>query len=196
MPKWSPLVLALLAALVALALGLHTNIGGDDHWRAAARYTARAGFPFLIAAFSASALARLWPGDWTKALLRNRKWWGLSFAATHSVHLFALVHVLAHSPEPPNYLTLSPAFFAYGVLYAMALTSWPWAYKALGPWWKRLHKAGIYYLWLIFAVVYVLKAFEPGQRLIGVVFGAVALGAWGLRIAAWHKGRAKRAAAA
>ena len=158
MPKFWPVILAVLAGLAALAVGLHTHIrGGEEHWTYAARYTARVGFPFLIIAFSASALAQLRPNGVTRSLLGNRKWWGLSFATTHTFHLYALIHVVANAPEPPNYLVLSPAILAYVVLYAMVLTSWNWAYKALGKNWKRLHSFGIWYLWLIFAAVYVLN---------------------------------------
>lgn len=196
MPKWWPIALAAVVALTAIAVGLHTHIGGDDHWVAASRYTARVGFPFLIVTYSASSLARLWPQDWTKALLRNRKWWGLSFATTHTFHLYALLHVIYSGPTPPDYLTLSPAIAGYVLLYAMAVTSWPWAYKALGRWWKRLHTVGIHYLWLIFAAAYLLKVFEPEQRMVGIIFSAVAFGALGLRIAGWHKARAKRVAVA
>ncbi|MXO58768.1 hypothetical protein GRI89_04340 [Altererythrobacter salegens] len=193
MPKYWPTLLALLVGFAALVLGFHTHIGGEDHLHAASRFTARVGFPFLIIAYSASSLARLWPNDLTKALLRNRKWWGLGFATTHTVHLFALVHVLAAQAEPVNYLVLSPAIFAYVLLYAMALTSWKWAYKALGKWWKRLHTFGIHYLWLIYAAAYVLRIQDPGQRAIAIPFALTAFGALGLRIAAWRKGKARRA---
>lgn len=195
MPKWWPVGLAVVFALAALAVGLHTHIGGEDHWVAASRFTARVGFPFLILTYSASSLARLWPSDTTRSLLRNRKWWGLAFATTHTFHLYALVMFLRAQPQPPDYAALSPAILGYILLYAMALTSWPWAYKALGKWWKRLHRVGIHYVWLIFAAAYVLKAFDPEQRAAGVIFGAVAFSALGLRIAAWRKAKAKRAAA-
>jgi DMSO/TMAO reductase YedYZ heme-binding membrane subunit len=193
MPKWWPIGLALVVGLAALAVGLHTHIsGGDDHWMAASRYTARAGFPFLILTYSASSLARLWPSDLTKSLLRNRKWWGLAFATAHTIHLYALVNFLRAQPESPDYLSLSPAILAYVLLYAMVLTSWRGAYRALGKWWKRLHTLGIHYIWLIFAAAYVLKAFEPSQHFVGVGFATIAFAALGLRVAAWRKVRSRR----
>ncbi len=194
MPRYWPMILALVVALAAIAVGLHTHIGGEDHWRAAARYTARVGFPFFILTYSASSLARLWPNGATKSLLRNRKWWGLSFATTHTVHLYTWLHVITAPGAEVDWLYLSPAVLAYLVLYAMALTSWGWAYKAMGKGWKRLHSFGIHYLWLIFTGAYVLKVvFAHDQRHIAGLLAAVALGALGLRIAAWRKAKAKRA---
>ena len=192
MPRYWPAVLALIVGLAALAVGMHTNIGGGDHWTAAARYTARVGFPFLIITYSASSLVRLWPSDLTKALLRNRKWWGLSFATTHTVHLYALLHALAAAPEPPNYLVLSPAILAYVVLYAMALTSWKWAYRVLGKGWKRLHNFGIHYLWLIFALAYAAKIIAHEQLAVTIPFEIVAIAALCLRLAARKKGSTER----
>jgi DMSO/TMAO reductase YedYZ heme-binding membrane subunit len=195
MPREWPIFLAGLTGLAALYLGLHTHIGGgEDHWTYASRYTARVGFFFLILTYSASTLARLWPNDTTKSLLRNRKYWGLAFATTHTVHLYALIHVITAPDAEPDFLYLSPAILAYAILYAMALTSWNWAYKAMGKGWKRLHRFGIHYLWLIFAAAYILKAIAGEQRAVTSVLALIALGALGLRIAAWRKAKAKRAA--
>ncbi|HSG34162.1 MAG TPA: hypothetical protein VLA37_06470, partial [Sphingomonadaceae bacterium] len=178
-----------------LAVGLHTHIGGgDDHWTYASRYTARVGFFLFIVTYSASSLARLFPNPTTKSLLRNRKYWGLAFATSHTIHLYAWYHVVTAPDAEVDWLYLSPAILAYIVLYAMALTSWNWAYRSLGKWWNRLHSFGIHYLWLIFAGAYALKAaFAPGQQLAGAILLLVALGALGLRIAARRQGKPKRA---
>jgi DMSO/TMAO reductase YedYZ heme-binding membrane subunit len=191
--EW-PIFLAGLAGLAALYLGLHTHIGGgEDHWTYAARYTARVGFPFFIIAYSASSLARLWPNPTTKALLRDRKYWGLAFATTHTFHLYALIQVLQANPRPLP--VLLGGGFIYLVIYAMAATSFPWAYKALGKWWKRLHTLGIHLIWAVFVVAYGGKAFmRADQRIAGAILLVVALAALGLRIAAWRKAQAKRAA--
>lgn len=190
-----PILLAIIASLLALTLALRTEIGGADQWNAAARYTARFGFPFFILTYAASSLARLWPNATTRSLLRYRKWWGLAFATTHTFHLLAIVMVVRLMPEEPDWLYLTPAIVGYVLLYAMALTSWGWAYKAMGKGWKRLHSFGIHYLWAIFAAAYSLRILQEDQRIVGAIFAAVAFGALGLRIAAWRKKKAKRAAA-
>lgn len=194
MVKYWPTVLGLLAALAAVAFGLHSASDQPTQWLLAARYTARIGFFLLILTYSASSLVRLWPTDLTRSILRQRKYWGLGFAASHTVHLYALTKAVLLSSTPPSLATLIGGGFGYVVLYAMALTSFPWAYKALGKWWKRLHSFGIHYLWFVFAFSYFGRIFRPGYETTGIVFGSIALAALGLRIAAALKSRAKRAA--
>ena len=89
-----PLVLATIASFGAVALGLAVGDGIDQQWLLAARWTARVGFPVFILTYCAASLVRLWPNAMTRAMLRYRRQWGLGFALTHSVHLFALVTFL------------------------------------------------------------------------------------------------------
>jgi sulfoxide reductase heme-binding subunit YedZ len=86
----TPLLLGLIAGLLAVAAGLLA--GGDAAERAglAARWTARAGLPLFLIAFLASTFARRWPRPTTRALLRRRRQWGLGFALAHTIHLVAL----------------------------------------------------------------------------------------------------------
>lgn len=193
MPRYWPIILAALAGAAVLYAGLQTGANELESWNLAARWTARVGFPFLILAYIASSLVRLWPMALTRALLRERKWIGLAFATTHTFHLYALANVLLTLPEFPGVAGLVPGGLAYLLLYGMALTSFPWAYKALGKNWKCLHMAGIHVLWFSFAFAYAAKAlFQPDQRVAGVVLGTIALGALAIRIAAWLKGRTAR----
>ena len=186
MPKYWPVILAAFVAGVAILTGLKSAPAGIDGWTYAARYTARVGFPFLMIAFTASSIVKLWPNPATKSLMRRRKWWGLGFATSHTFHLFALVSVLRLSPEPPALPALLPGAFVYLVLYTMVLTSWRWAYRLLGKWWGRLHKFGIYLLWFAFTLAYALKVVGmPGEeRVVSLFLLAIALCGWGLRIAA------------
>jgi DMSO/TMAO reductase YedYZ heme-binding membrane subunit len=186
MPKYWPVILAAFVAGVAILTGLKSAPAGIEGWNFAARYTARVGFPFLMAAFTASSLVKLWPNPVTKSLMRRRKWWGLGFATSHSFHLFALLKVFSLTPNPPAVTALLPGAFVYLVLYAMVLTSWRWAYRALGKWWGRLHKFGIYLLWFAFTLAYALKVVGmPGEeRVVSLFLLAFALCGWGLRIAA------------
>jgi hypothetical protein len=100
----TPAVIGLVAlAAAGVAAFGYAEFGGwtADGAGAAARYTARFSFPIFIAAWSASALATLWPGGWRSVMLRRRRAIGLSFAAAHFVHFVALlIAVLVFAAQP------------------------------------------------------------------------------------------------
>ncbi len=64
-----------------------------DGVRMVIRFTARTSLVLFCLAFSAAALARLWPNASTRWLRRNRRYLGVSFAASHAIH---------SSPSPPS----------------------------------------------------------------------------------------------
>ncbi len=187
----APLFLAVLVSFGAVGLGILLGSDIIDQAHVAARWTARAGFPIFILTYSASSLARLWPNDTTKAMLRHRRQWGLGFAFAHTVHLVALVTFLKVSGEPPKLLTLVGGGAAYVLLYAMAVTSNDAAMRALGVWWKRLHRFGIHWLWFVFTFTYFGRIFDPGRMMQGLVLFPICLAALGLRLWAWAKVRRK-----
>jgi DMSO/TMAO reductase YedYZ heme-binding membrane subunit len=189
--KW-PMLLGLLAGLAAVAAGFAMGADTVAQWQLAARWTARVGFPILILTYLASSLATLWPSDMSRALLRDRRWWGLGFAASHTVHLVALVVFLRLSGGTRPLLTLLGGGFAYVLLYLMALTSSNAAQRALGANWKRLHTAGIHWLWFIFAFSYLGRAMKPETMVEGSIGFTIAMGALALRLAAVRKRRARR----
>ena len=186
--RW-PLVLGLAAGFLALQASLQSGLDPAENWRLATRWTARAGFFLLILTYSASSLYRLWPNGATKALLRDRRWWGLGFAACHTIHLFTFLNFFRVTGEPIPTPVLIGGGLGYVLLYAMALTSNRTAMMTLGKNWKRLHSIGIHYLWLIFAFDYISRSFRPETRVMDIAFSAIALGALGLRIAARRKGK-------
>ncbi|HQV04839.1 MULTISPECIES: hypothetical protein [unclassified Novosphingobium] len=186
--RW-PLLLGLIAGLAAIYLGLATGSDAADQWGRAARWTARIGLPIFLLTYAASSLGRLWPNDLTRAIWRNRRWWGLGFAASHSIHLYALIRALQASGEERTLASLIPGGLAYLAIFLMALTSNDAAMRVLGKNWKRLHSAGIHYIWLIFMLAYAGRFAEPGklpEASYGVLLCLVALA---LRIAAWRKGK-------
>ena len=191
--RW-PVLLGLLLGLAALQVGLDAGRDSAESWQLATRWTARAGFPLLILTYSASSLVRLKPNGLTKALLLNRRWWGLGFAACHTLHLLALVSFLRVTGKAVPPVVLAGGGLGYALLYAMALTSSPAGIRALGANWKKLHRFGIHYLWLIFTFNYLSKTRSPDEQAIGYAFSALALGALGLRIMAWRKTKAARSA--
>jgi DMSO/TMAO reductase YedYZ heme-binding membrane subunit len=188
--------LGVLLGLGALFTGLQAGADRAEGWLLAARWTARAGFPVFLIAYSASALARLWPGGLTKALLRERRWWGLGFAASHTVHLYALVTYNMLRDEVPTVVTIIGGGGAYAILYVMAFTSNDTAMRALGANWKRIHTLGIHWLWFIFTFSYFGRVAEGQELPYSAITLTLAILALGLRIAAWRKTRSRRRAAA
>lgn len=186
MYRW-PMWLGLVLGLGALYAGFSHHSGIEQQWSAATRYTARVGFPLLILAYSARPLFDLTRANWAKVLLANRKWLGLGFAMSHTVHLASIAMLFHTLGETPALVVLVVGGFAYVLLYAMAFTSNRRAMQAMGRRWKQLHRFGIHYLWFIFAQSYVGRIFQDGKFEEGIVGTAIALGAAAIRFAAWKR---------
>ncbi|SMC91321.1 hypothetical protein [Novosphingobium sp. B1] len=181
--KW-PMALGMALSLMALGSGLAAGTTDQQGWHLAARWTARASFPIFLLTYLASSLVRLQPAPWSRAIARDRRWWGLGFAASHTVHLVALIMALSLDPEPRTPASLIPGGTAYVFILAMALTSSSAAMRALGRNWKRLHSAGIHVIWLIFALAYAKRIPAPETRAIGLTMTMLALTALLLRMLA------------
>lgn len=187
--KW-PLAFSIVLGALAMSAGLSTGSSELQSWQLAARWTARVGFPVFLLTYLASSLVRLSPAPWSRALMRDRRWWGLGFAACHSIHLVALVMATSLSPEPRTAASLIPGGIAYLFILAMALTSSKGAMRAMGRSWKRLHTAGIHIIWLIFTLAYAKRIPVPETRAIGVTMTALALSALLIRVLARRRRRA------
>jgi sulfoxide reductase heme-binding subunit YedZ len=184
--RW-PLALGMVVGLGSLYLGLTLGASEPEAWNLAARYTARVGLPIFLLTYAASSLLRLAPSPTTKALVRDRRWWGLAFAFTHTVHFGALY--MAVTTRGDSLSLLAPGAVAYLAILAMALTSSDAAMKALGANWKRLHRTGIHVIWLVFTLAYAKRIPEAETMITGLVGTALCLLAAGLRLAAWRKTR-------
>lgn len=189
MSKTWPMWLGAVLGTLAIAFAFQTQAGEVDQWLYAARYTARVGFPLLIIAYIARPLVDLTKSDFSKYLLARRKWFGLGFAISHTIHLAALVIAIEVSGQGKGVVTYVFGGLGYAILYVMAFTSNRTAMKALGKWWKRIHRFGIHYLWFIFAQSYAQRVIIEGTMVEGIVGTVVALGAGAVRFAAWRKQR-------
>lgn len=196
MPKTWPVWLGGLLGIAAISAAFATQPDLVTQWQYAAKYTARVGFPLLILAYVARPVVELTRSNWSKSILAKRKYIGLGFAVSHTIHLVALVTAIEVSGQGKGIVTYVFGGLAYAILYAMALTSNPAAMKAMGgKWWKRLHRTGIHYLWFIFLQSYVGRALQDDTRVEGVLLASVAIVAALIRFAAWMKMRRKRPAA-
>jgi hypothetical protein len=154
-------VCAAALTLMCSAILLYTPDIGGIH--AAIRATARTSLVFFLLAFSASALWRLWPGTWSRWQLRNRRYLGLSFATSHTLHL---IHI-----DTP---TLVYGGIAYAFIFAMAATSFDRSAAWLGARrWKILHTVGSYYIWLIFLITFSVATTSDPRYGLGVAILAI-----------------------
>jgi len=184
-----------LALAIATAACLAHGGWTYDGAAAAARLTARISFLWFLTAWSASALARLWPGGWRIALLRRRRSVGLGFAASHTVHLGALLIALFVFDHDTRLVTVIGGGIGYLFVFAMAITSNDASVRRLGPRrWRLLHATGAYVIAGIFAFSYLGRV--PTNPALGVpMLGLIGLAAI-LRILAWARKRAGRRVAA
>ena len=148
------LTLTLIALCVWIAAMRQFEVEGI---RMVVRFTARTSLMLFCLAFGAAALARLWPNAWTRWQRRNRRFLGVTFAASHGLHAIAIAAFAAM--DPPGYAAAtnlaSYIFGGVGYLFiiAMTATSFDRTAAAIGPRaWRALHLTGGYYLLAQFTV--------------------------------------------
>jgi len=128
-----------------------------DGVRMVIRFTARTSLLFFSLAFGAAALARLRPNAWTRWLRRNRRYLGVTFAASRAIHAVAIACFALMSPPLFMEATSAASYIFGGIGYAfiiaMTATSFERTSQAIGPRaWRMLHLSGGYYLWFQFMV--------------------------------------------
>jgi methionine sulfoxide reductase heme-binding subunit len=128
-----------------------------DGVRMVIRFTARTSLLFFCLAFSAAALARLWPNAWTRWQRRNRRHLGVTFAASHAIHAVAIVCFAVMDPASYAAATSIASYIFGGIGYAfivaMTATSFDRTAHAIGArGWRLLHVTGGYYLLLQFTI--------------------------------------------
>src|SRR4051794_16836903 len=152
----------LFAVLASTLLALSVWIAGMrgfevDGVRMVIRFTARTSLLFFCLAFGAAALARLWPNAFTRWQRRNRRYLGVTFAASHGIHAVAITAFAVMDPAAYAAATSIASYIFGGIGYAfiiaMTATSFDRTAKALGAMaWRRLHLIGGYYLLFQFTV--------------------------------------------
>jgi hypothetical protein len=187
------LVIAAVIASLTLAIVL-AGAASADALGLAIRFTARTSFALFGAAFTASAVHRLWPGAFARWQRRNRRYLGLAFAASHAVHAAAIVAFATLAPAAFHDRTreMNPilGLVAYGFIAAMAATSFDRTAAWLGRRaWRALHTAGSLYLWVAFLSAFVKRAHHAPGYWLPVLLAVLAIA---LRIVAWARERAGR----
>ena len=151
---WTLFALLSLAVLLFATSTMlwHTEL--VDALRSAIRVTARTSFVLFLLTFLASSLVILLPNQSTKALLRERRFLGLSFAFSHLVHGILILIYAQMFPETFwNGRTAAaniPGSVGYLFILLLAATSFPVMVRLLGSSaWKLLHSTGS---WVIAAL--------------------------------------------
>lgn len=150
----------LAVVLVGGGLAIVAAHGGNvEGVRLVVRITARTSLLLFALAFTASAMVRLWPGTLTRWQRANRRQLGVSFAVSHIVHAAALIALASLDRQLflslTNPVSLATGGLAYVFILAMAATSFDRTAAMIGPRaWRVLHTAGLWYIWISFAVAY------------------------------------------
>jgi hypothetical protein len=187
---WASLAIGLMIAAILLTFG-----AGERGLHLVIRSTAQTSFILFTAAFVASPLLKLWPTGATRWLRANRRYVGVSFAVSHVCHGASIIALaVVTSGASLNSSSIVGGSLIYVIILAMAATSFDRPAKLLGQRaWNRLHSTGMYVLWTIFTLAYVLRALNS---VLYLPFAFVAISAMLLRIAARRRGLRGKAAKA
>jgi len=185
-----PISIALIFAM------LRTDLSSGPGISSMIQLSVRCAIPWLYLAFAASSIRVLFPGPLSLWLLRNRKIFGLCFAAAMAWQAFFIVWLVTvhrnyYAEEVYVLRDVIEGILGYFFLIAMTLTSFQFGRKQLKPMqWKYLHKIGIYSLWIYaFSVYWWALFYYPDPVFIDYVYYWSGFLAWGLRAIAWRKKR-------
>ena len=193
MPKlrsWSLFWVLALAASTATLLGLsHTDFHSARGMAPIVHRSVRCALPLFVLAFTASSLAILWPSTLTRWMLANRRYIGLSFAFAMALHFGFVAYFIWSFGNPLNFRATLMDVVGFSFLLMMTLTSFRWGARYLSRAnWRRLHKTGVYAIWLVAILIY-FHGVRVDAGLPYRVFLGVLLVAWLLRVAAWGRQR-------
>lgn len=145
-----------VGALAAMAVAAIATLGaGEEGLRFIVRWTGRASTALFALAFGASSAFALWRTEATTWLRRNRRYVGVSFAGSQTIHLGALVGLAIVAPgfvEGVEASTLVVGGMAFVFTFLLAATSSDAAMRALGPRWHTLHLVGSWWIFAVFAI--------------------------------------------
>jgi methionine sulfoxide reductase heme-binding subunit len=166
--------------------------------RLALRVTARTTFFFFVAAFAGNALRDLFPGRLSIWLAAKRDAFLLAMAASHTVHLAAIIALFQLLGSSRLKLTtVLGGGLVYLLIYALAIGAMMRlrgleARSLLGS--PRFEAVALYLIWLIFALAFVPRAISGWP--IYSLFSIAAVGALVVRLACLIRHRRARTAAA
>jgi len=190
-PMCSAALLAMTTVDLSSALGVSSMI----------QFSVRLAVPWLFIAFCASSLVAIFPGEFSRWVLRNRRMFGLCFATGMAWQLFFIVwlvvgHFDYYMEEAYDYLSLLEQVPGYVLLIAMTITSFRFGRSQLSPkQWKILHTGGIYFIWFVVWTTYWFELFYYDDiQFIDYLYYWAGFTAWAVRMAAWTLKRMRQPA--
>ena len=184
---WQIVKLIVVSSLILFSLFLWVAGFTEEGIRLVIRWSARISATCFCIAFAGSALHLWLQNSVSFWLFRNRKYFGISFALLHLMHLGALF-VLQNYFHPVFERAANFSLFAGGMAYlflvSMFLTSFERFSKLLtGRQWKLLHTVGGYWIWFIFFNSYfkgILRAEYWDLPLLLILVSVLILRGWKL----------------
>lgn len=151
---WDIVKVVTILPIIAFAGIFYFQGFNEESNRIIIRLTAKIASILFCLAFVASAFHRWQKNSFSWWLMMNRKYFGISFAIMHLLHLAALL-LLQQKFHPVFDLAASTSLLAGGMAYLFAilmlLTSFPFFEKMISKKnWKILHTVGGYWIWVIF----------------------------------------------
>lgn len=152
-------VVLILAAVVLFDMGM-----GEKGTIAALRLTARLSFLLFWLAYAGGAMAKLF-GPPFAILARHGRYFGLSFAAAHLVHIGLIVWLFHVSDHPPVLTSGFILFECVGLvwIFVLAALSVERLRAVLSPrLWRLLYAIGLEYIALVFFFNFVVNPIRYG----------------------------------
>ncbi|MDX1405603.1 MAG: hypothetical protein R3192_13735 [Woeseiaceae bacterium] len=194
---WSLFRIVVIPMSIAVAMAMTVvDLGSPEGVSAMIQFSVRLAVPWLYIAFAASSLAIVFPGSFSRWLLRNRRIIGLCFASGMAWQLFFICwlvfgHWEYYLAEAHSYYDLAEQLPGYLVLFAMTLTSFSFGRNKLSRrQWQLLHKGGIYFLWgVVWSTYWFELYYYDDIQAIDYLYYWAGFAAWIVRVMAWSKKR-------
>ena len=149
--------------------------------------------PYFLITFCASSLQQIFPSNFTRWLLANRRYTGLAFSVVAGWQLATISMLGWLFPadltgfHTDSFQYLEDSIFA--VIALMTVTSFRAVNRHISPaTWRRIHKTGIYVLASLFFANYIYGVVFPDNSP-SIILTLVFTIAWSLRVAVWWRRR-------
>ncbi|MCH6549542.1 MAG: hypothetical protein IH812_06925 [Proteobacteria bacterium] len=190
--NWTVLCTSLLVIGVPVLAFLQMNAADEESVTLVLRLTAWISFLVYVLIFITRPVRQLFASPLTRTMLNNRRYFGIVFAGSHTVHLALIIKFALDPNNLPPTLLIGGA--AYALLYLMLITSFNAPAAAIGPVaWRRLHKTGLYWIGGTFTFTLVSNFLSAPDNPALQASTVLILGAISVRILAFLKNRGRTA---